>query len=102
MTSAKVYWGDKPEPKCPPSLLSVGDRFFTTNQGFQYEVKRIRAYEPTTKAYLVDTSIPYLNNTLEACTPELVTLVLKKSDTQKPPTGGWISWNDSGFRVMAS
>lgn len=45
MTSAKLYWGDKLEPKCPSSLLSIGDRLFTANQGFQYEIKEIKDHK---------------------------------------------------------
>ncbi|KAF4458104.1 hypothetical protein F53441_112 [Fusarium austroafricanum] len=62
-----LNWDRNIQPKCQPKMLTVGDRFFTTNLGFQYSIKSITKYDNDSQAKISYPSIPYMNNTLEDC-----------------------------------
>ncbi|KAH8664874.1 hypothetical protein BGZ61DRAFT_462478 [Ilyonectria robusta] len=77
--------------KCQPKILSVGDRFFTSNLGLQYEIKSItRSTDGSTRPTSLP-SVPYLNNTLEGCYLTQSVLNLQKADSAIRATW-WLSW----------
>lgn len=81
-------WGSTFKPDCEPRQLSVGDQFFTTNQGFYYTLKSIR------KGGHVLPSLSYLNTTLQDCITRSVEIRLRKSNIQPDATMA-ISWGSS-------
>lgn len=87
--------------KCQPKFLSVGDRFFTSNLGLQYEVKSITSSMNETQKPTSLPSVPYLNNTLENCFLTKAALNLHKSDTAARATW-WLSWKTSYTVATAS
>ncbi|KAH7121657.1 heterokaryon incompatibility protein-domain-containing protein [Dactylonectria macrodidyma] len=87
--------------KCQPKFLSVGDRFFTSNLGLQYEVKSITIPKNDTQKPTSLPSVPYLNNTLENCFLTSSALNLQKADTASRATW-WLSWVTSYTVAAAS
>lgn len=84
-------WEDDVAVKCQPKILSVGDRFFTSNLGLQYEIKSItRSRDGSTRPTSLP-SVPYLNNTLEDCYLTQSVLNLQKADSAIRATW-WLSW----------
>lgn len=81
-------WGSTFKPDCDPRQLSVGDQFFTTNQGFYYTLKSIRQGDH------VLPSLGYLNTTLQECITSGVEIRLRKSNIQPDATMA-ISWGSS-------
>ncbi|KAK1972815.1 hypothetical protein LY78DRAFT_687976 [Colletotrichum sublineola] len=81
-------WQSDVQAECQPHLLSVGDSFFTSNQGFQYTVKAIK-----NSAHKSQPSVRYKNNVLRDCVPTVIDLKLRKVDTAA--SSWWISWLDS-------
>ncbi|KAF4342813.1 hypothetical protein FBEOM_3221 [Fusarium beomiforme] len=77
--------------KCQPKMLSVGDRFFTTNLGFQYSVKGINLLNDDSEVQKTYPSIPYINNTLEDCYLSRIDINLRKSDA-RASSSWWLSW----------
>ncbi|KAI2604658.1 hypothetical protein GGR54DRAFT_621453 [Hypoxylon sp. NC1633] len=88
-------------PKCEPRLLSIGDRFFSTNLGFPYEVASISRDNGNGRTSTTLPSIPYLNNTLQDCRTDDVKINFSKSDLSSPPDSWWISWGPSGTVTQA-
>ncbi|RFU75090.1 hypothetical protein TARUN_7156 [Trichoderma arundinaceum] len=81
-------WGSTFKPDCEPRQLSVGDQFFTTNQGFYYTLKSIK------KGEHVLPSLRCLNTTLQKCITRSVEIRLRKSNIQPDATMA-ISWGSS-------
>lgn len=91
---APFNWGDRLRPICEPRLLTVGDQLFTTNLGFTWEITSISRPSASIQGFTSLSSIPYLNNTLEDCRLDKVSITLIKADLAPPP-GWWISWTPS-------
>lgn len=90
-------WETNLDPKCEAKILSVGDSFFTSARGLAYVVKSLERFNDSEpKSVETFPSIPYLNNTLEDCSLDRVSLKLQKSDTGAFPTG-WISWSVASY-----
>lgn len=87
-------WSDSLRPSCEPRLISVGDRFFTSNLGFYYEVSSITQVDRSQNITTSLGSTPYLNNTLEDCRAQDVSINLLKGDTFVD-YNWWISWSGS-------
>ncbi|KAH6886829.1 hypothetical protein B0T10DRAFT_442949 [Thelonectria olida] len=88
-------WESNLDVKCQPRLLSVGDRFFASSLGFQYEVKAItllNADDAGTKRSLP--SVAYLDNTLDDCFLSKLKFNLEKED-KSTSTSSWLSWTSS-------
>lgn len=83
--TAPFNWDNDVVPKCEPRLVSVGDRFFSTNLGFYYEVISISRYDGNRRGTVSLPSVPYLNNTLENCHTDDVKINFVKSDLSSPP-----------------
>ncbi|XXG95603.1 hypothetical protein Hte_001871 [Hypoxylon texense] len=98
---APFNWDNDVVPKCEPRLVSVGDRFFSTNLGFYYEVISISRYDGNRRGATSLPSVPYLNNTLEDCHTDDVKINFVKSDLSSPPDSWWISWGPSGTVTKA-
>ncbi|KAK1599778.1 uncharacterized protein LY79DRAFT_586346 [Colletotrichum navitas] len=81
-------WQSDVQAECQPRLLSVGDSFFTSNQGFRYTVEAIED-----SAKRSQPAIRYKNNVLRDCVPTTINLRLRKVDTAAP--SWWISWLES-------
>ncbi|KAL7895419.1 hypothetical protein HDV63DRAFT_406358 [Trichoderma sp. SZMC 28014] len=81
-------WGSTFKPDCEPRQLSVGDQFFTTNQGFYYILKSIR------KDGLVLPSLGYLNTTLQERITSSVEIRLRKPNIQPDATMA-VCWGSS-------
>ncbi|KAF5024851.1 hypothetical protein F66182_3090 [Fusarium sp. NRRL 66182] len=98
---APIDWDNNLKIQCQPNLLSVGDRFLTTNSGFQYSIESIsqsiNESEPPTSL----NSVPYLRNVLQDCNLTEVVVVLRKTDSRVGP-GWWVSWMNSYSSVSAS
>ncbi|KAM5358469.1 hypothetical protein ACJZ2D_015256 [Fusarium nematophilum] len=97
---APFNWESNLDTQCQAKMLSVGDRFFTTNLGFQYTVKAISVTDDSENPKPLP-SVPYLNNTLQDCFLSEVVLKLRKTDTA--PSGTfWLSWTASTNDATAS
>ncbi|TDZ25562.1 hypothetical protein Cob_v001817 [Colletotrichum orbiculare MAFF 240422] len=81
-------WQSDVQAKCQPYLLSVGDSFFTSNQGFRYTVKAIGDSAENSRS-----TVGYKNNTFHNCVPTRIAFKLRKVDTAAP--SWWLSWSDS-------
>ncbi|CAH0057165.1 unnamed protein product [Clonostachys solani] len=90
-------WDTTFKAQCQPSIISVGDRFFTSSLGLQYEVQSvIRESDQLTLP-----SVAYLNNPLEDCFLQSSALELQKVDSAKQPSW-WMSWTESKASALAS
>ncbi|KAF7551422.1 hypothetical protein G7Z17_g5033 [Cylindrodendrum hubeiense] len=98
---APFNWEDDLAVKCQPKILSVGDRFFTSTLGLQYEVKSITRASDNAKRSTSLPSVPYLNNTLEDCFLVDSALTLQKADTAARATW-WLSYITSSVAATAS
>ncbi|KAK2052770.1 hypothetical protein LY76DRAFT_526004 [Colletotrichum caudatum] len=88
-------WQTDVQAECQPHLLSVGDSFFTSNQGFRYTVESIQDSENRSQS-----AVRYKNNVLGGCVPTSIDIRLGKVDTAAP--SWWISWIDSTVEATAS
>ncbi|KAK2033477.1 hypothetical protein LX32DRAFT_689995 [Colletotrichum zoysiae] len=88
-------WQTDVQAECQPRLLSVGDSFFTSNQGFRYTVESIED-----SAKRSQPAVRYKNNVLRGCVPTSIDIRLGKVDTAAP--SWWISWIDSTVEATAS
>lgn len=108
-TLAKEYWfnkapwnwGNKLNPSCQPQNIPIGFEFFTTNLGLSYLLESVTQYQPARQETVHLASLTYLNQTLEACTVDSVTITLKKADQSKNGYGRWWSWDDSNANAVA-
>ncbi|VUC20406.1 unnamed protein product [Clonostachys rosea] len=90
-------WDTTFKAQCQASIISVGDRFFTSSLGLQYEVQSIvRESDQLTLP-----SLAYLNNPLEDCFLQSSALELQKVDRAKQPSW-WMSWVSSKASAVAS
>ena len=97
---APFNWGDRLQPLCEPRLLSVGDQFFITNLGLTWEITRISHASDTPQGSTSLPSTPYLNNQLQNCQTDAISISLSKSDTAFPATW-WVSWASSEVTTSA-
>ncbi|KAH7487102.1 hypothetical protein BFJ63_vAg9465 [Fusarium oxysporum f. sp. narcissi] len=88
---APLNWDNNMKVKCQPKILSVGDRVFSTNLGFQYSVKALTSSDDDSDFRKTYPSIAYLNNTLEDCYLTRVDINLRKSDA-RASNSWWLSW----------
>lgn len=88
---APLNWDNNMKVKCQPKILSVGDRVFSTNLGFQYSVKALTSSNDDSDFRKTYPSIAYLNNTLEDCYLTKVDINLRKSDARASKSW-WLSW----------
>ncbi|EXK44702.1 hypothetical protein FOXG_03852 [Fusarium oxysporum f. sp. lycopersici 4287] len=88
---APLNWDNNMKVKCQPKILSVGDRVFSTNLGFQYSVKALTSSDDDSGFRKTYPSIAYLNNTLEDCYLTRVDINLRKSDA-RASNSWWLSW----------
>ncbi|KAF5609761.1 uncharacterized protein FSUBG_3758 [Fusarium subglutinans] len=88
---APLNWDNNMKVKCQPKILSVGDRVFSTNLGFQYSVKALTSSDNDSDFRKTYPSIAYLNNTLENCYLTKVDINLRKSDA-RASNSWWLSW----------
>jgi hypothetical protein len=90
-------WDTTFKAQCQPSIISVGDRLFTSSLGLQYEVQSVvRESDQLTLP-----SVAYLKNPLEDCFLQSSTLELQKVDRAKQPSW-WMSWTASKASALAS
>ncbi|EWZ01338.1 hypothetical protein FOYG_00988 [Fusarium oxysporum NRRL 32931] len=88
---APLNWDNNMKVQCQPKILSVGDRVFSTNLGFQYSVKALTSSDDDSDFRETYPSIAYLNNTLEDCYLTRVDINLRKSDA-RASNSWWLSW----------
>jgi hypothetical protein len=93
------FGDDQLRPKCSAFEVPVGYQFFTSNQGFTYNVQTISFHNDSTSEQRI--SLPYLNNTLENCQMTTATVNLIKSDQSLPGNSNWWSWEASTASSIA-
>ncbi|PNP82744.1 hypothetical protein FNYG_03975 [Fusarium nygamai] len=98
---APLNWDNNMKVKCQPKILSVGDRVFSTNLGFQYSVKALTSSDDDLDFRKTYPSIAYLNNTLEDCYLTKLDINLRKSDA-RASNSWWLSWITTFTEATAS
>jgi hypothetical protein len=97
-------WGNtKLQAQCQQLEMPVGYQFMTSNQGFTYTVNSVVVQDNSTSQAQAQkvSSVLYLNNTLENCQVEGITIHLDKSDLSTA-NGFWWSWGLSYATAVAS
>lgn len=90
-------WDTTFKAQCQPSIISVGDRLFTSSLGLRYEVQSVvRESDQLTLP-----SVAYLNNPVEDCFLQSSALELQKVDRAKQPSW-WMSWTASKASALSS
>ena len=102
-TSGPFGLNSKLKPSCEPQNLLLGTQLFTSNQGLSYTITKIQHDGDG----IPEPALLYLNNTLEDCQVDTVTVNLGRSD-QSPPSPpdarqvNWWTWADSSATASAS
>ncbi|KAI0394598.1 hypothetical protein F5Y17DRAFT_427399 [Xylariaceae sp. FL0594] len=89
---APFNWDSSADPQCESQIVSVGDKFFSSNLGLTYEVMAISQLREGGDRPTVLPSVLYFNNTLENCHMQKVDINLLKEGTAH---FWWISWRNS-------
>jgi hypothetical protein len=93
-TKAPWSWTSRLQPTCESQNIQPGTQFFTNKLGLTYSLSRIWTGPSLTEATSTFPALTYLNNPLENCQVDYVTLEMQRASEASTPSAWWV-WDAS-------